>query len=241
MPTCRRSQHGAALLLLILLMGFGAAALLMGGFQPEQVEARRQRETLATLAQAREALLGYALNNGRLPRPAVSATNGVESTQPCSAAAACTGFIPWVTLGLPGLDGWGKRLHYSVTAAFTEAPLRQDVTVADKRVVSRRPNGVTYFLAGYNQCNKEYQCAPAVIFSSGRHNPGVAASGMVQISDSNSNIDEIYNDSAVNDFIVRPASLPGDERALGGEFDDLVIWLPLASLYQRMGVTGTLN
>lgn len=240
MSASHRSQHGAALLLLLLMLSMGAATLLINGFG-ESTDARRRRETLAALAQAREALMGYALVHGRLPRPAQSAVNGTESAQSCASATDCTGFIPWVTLNISGLDSWARLLRYSVTPAFTEAPLRQNVAVADKRVLGRRPSGATYFLAGQQACEVQRQCVPAVVFSSGRHNPGVSATGLAQVSETTSNIDEIYNDSAVNDFIQRPATPPGAEPAPGGEFDDLLLWLPLTALYQRMGVSGVLD
>ena len=234
-----RSQRGAALLILVAMLGLGASALLMGAFQPESSEARRQRETMATLAQAREALLGYALQHGRLPRPATSADNGLETAQACgNNAATCTGFLPWVTLGIPATDSWGKLLRYSVTPVFTEAPLHQNTALADKRLIGRNEWNQPYILAGHNQCDLQHQCVPAVIFSSGKHNPGVAVNGIVQLSEDASNVDEIYNFSALNDFIQRRQAPPG---APGGEFDDLVLSLPLVTLYQRMGVAGKLD
>ena len=85
MPHPARRQRGAALLLLLLLLGLGAAALLMGAFgRPDP--GPRERATLAALAGAREALLGYAARTGRLPRPAASALDGRES-----APASCPG------------------------------------------------------------------------------------------------------------------------------------------------------
>lgn len=240
MPANHRSQHGAALLMLLMMLSMAAAALLIHGFN-ESTEARRRRETLAALAQAREALLGYALVHGRLPRPALSALDGTEKSQSCASAADCTGFVPWVTLNISGIDSWGKLLRYSVTPAFTEAPLRQNLAIADKRVVGRQPNGALYFVAGHAICGLQRQCVPAVLFSSARHNPGVSISGLVQLSDGDGNSDEIFNYSAVNDFIQRPATRPGAADAPGGEFDDLVLWLPLTALYQRMGVSGVLD
>ena len=66
-------QRGAALLLLVAVLGLGAASLLIGAFGHDTGEAARQQRTLATLAQARDALLGFAVTHGRLPRPAASA------------------------------------------------------------------------------------------------------------------------------------------------------------------------
>ena len=42
------------------------------------------KETRQTLATINEALLGFAVANGRLPRPAQSGTNGLEATVNCA-------------------------------------------------------------------------------------------------------------------------------------------------------------
>jgi prepilin-type N-terminal cleavage/methylation domain-containing protein len=57
-------------------------ALLIGGMimpMSAQQDIRYVNETQATLKNIEEALLGYAAVNGRLPRPATSATAGVEN------------------------------------------------------------------------------------------------------------------------------------------------------------------
>jgi len=43
-----------------------------------QVEQRQIAETQKILDETRQAIIGFAVINGRLPRPAVSATNGTE-------------------------------------------------------------------------------------------------------------------------------------------------------------------
>ena len=83
----RQRQRGAALLLLVAVLGLGAASLLINAFSRNTAEAERQQRTLATLAQAREALLGFAATNGRLPRPAASALDGRERPVDCLADA----------------------------------------------------------------------------------------------------------------------------------------------------------
>lgn len=60
-------------------------ALLIAGMMlplSAQQEIRARQETEKTLSDIREALLGFAVANGRLPRPAISATNGAETRQP---------------------------------------------------------------------------------------------------------------------------------------------------------------
>jgi type II secretory pathway pseudopilin PulG len=219
-------------LLLIMLIGLGAAALLMQSVSGAGLEAVRQQRTLAALGQAREALIGYAAAHGRLPRPASSASAGTENPQPCASDAACSGLLPWVTLGITSVDGWGKLLHYSVTPAYTVAPLAAATAVADKRVHGRDSLGALTDVAGHQDCSVAAPCVPAVVFSSGKNNPAIDAHGYQQPGASDRNRDEQYNHTAANDFISRAVS--DDPAVAGGDFDDMVSWIPLEVLYRRM-------
>src|SRR5450830_65867 len=87
-------QRGAALLLLVTVLALGAATLLMSGYSPQAMEQRQVDQTQRTLAQSRDALIGFALQHGRLPRPAISAQDGRESALPCTNDADCSGFLP---------------------------------------------------------------------------------------------------------------------------------------------------
>lgn len=125
-----------AILLLIVGLLLGGGLMVLGA----QTEAQRFKETQRQLDEARDALLGFAVANGRLPCPASAASNGVESfctntTAGCGAVTTtppdhgrCSnpynGFLPGATLGLPGttngfvIDGWmhnpANRLRYAV-------------------------------------------------------------------------------------------------------------------------------
>lgn len=77
-------------------------------------------QTQRVLAQARDALIGYAATNGtrpgNLPCPDRTGT-GIAST--CGSVARRIGFLPWKTLGLPELrDGSGAPLLYAVSNTF---------------------------------------------------------------------------------------------------------------------------
>ncbi|MDP1956847.1 MAG: hypothetical protein Q8J75_01550, partial [Rhodocyclaceae bacterium] len=57
----QRTQRGAALLIFLVLLVMGGLTYLVSSFSPEAIEARRAQTTNAALAQARDALIGYAL------------------------------------------------------------------------------------------------------------------------------------------------------------------------------------
>ena len=78
-----------------------------------QTEQRAREQTQRRLEQAREALLGFAVANGRLPCPASGASTGVEADSPVG-SGACTnpynGFLPGITLGYQPVDEQGFAL-----------------------------------------------------------------------------------------------------------------------------------
>lgn len=234
----QRGQRGAALLLLLAVASIGFAAVLIGAFGRSGVERLREQRTLDRLAQATDALIGYAALHGRLPRPAVSATDGRESDEPCADEAACSGFLPWVTLGVAGEDSWGKRLRYSVTPLYTRAPIQRISAVGTKLVLTRDGAGELRYVVGQAPCVQAAPCAPAVIYSQGPANLGTSVAGLPQANGAADNIDEIDNDSAATVFYQRPAS--SDPRAPGGPFDDLLVALPVTTLYERMAAARTL-
>lgn len=233
-----RRQRGAALLLLLAVSSVGFAALLISAFGRSDVERVRERRTQAVLAQAADALVGYASTHGRLPRPAVSATDGRERDEPCAGEADCSGFLPWVELGVDGADSWGKRLRYSVTPEYTAAPLRRLSAVATKRVLTRDGAGNLRYEAGQADCLVYAQCLPAIVYSQGRENLGTSVAGLPQANGGRGNEDEIANDAATTEFIRRAAS--ADPRVPGGTFDDLLVAIPLTILYDRMTAARTL-
>ncbi len=232
------SERGAALLLLLALMGVGAASLLITAFSHSDREARHQRQTLARLATATDALVGFATAYGRLPRPAVSAVDGHERPEPCSSEASCTGFLPWVALGVEGADAWGKRLRYSVTPAYTVTPVTRLSAVATKTVQTRYGSGALAYLAGQETCYLGAQCAPLVVLSHGRDNFGSSVLGIEQPNTASGNLDEQLNAQGSAHFISRAAST--DEAVPGGPFDDLVRFVPLDFLYKQMGAAHQL-
>lgn len=223
-----KTQSGAALLLLVAVLGLGAASLLMHAFSRNGAESQRQQRTLAILAQARDALTGFAATNGRLPRPATSAIDGRERPAECASDADCSGFLPWVALGVPGLDAWGKVVRYSVTPEMASAPIASVSAVANRVILQRKANGGLAYLIGQEQCDVSAQCLPAVVFSQGKEGYGTAASGTRLTPTLRGNVDEAANELASTSFVT------------GNSVDDLLAWITLPALYQRMRAARTL-
>lgn len=236
-PAARR-QRGAALLILVALVGLGAAALLISALGHSTLEARRVQRTVAKLGEANEALLGFAVRHGRLPRPAVSALDGGENPLPCDSEQSCTGLLPWVALGIDGVDAWGKRLRYSVTPVFTNSPLLRISAVATKTVQQRDAGGALSYIVGQSTCDLGAQCAPLVVLSHGRENFGSSVLGIALPNAAVGNVDEQLNAASARHFVDRVAS--AEPAAPGGPFDDIVGTLPLSTLYQQMGAAHVL-
>ncbi|MEZ5614763.1 MAG: type II secretion system protein [Rhodocyclaceae bacterium] len=212
-------------------------ALLIAGMMlplSAQQDIRARQESEQTLNDIRDALYGFAIANGRLPRPATSATNGAENPATCADDAACSGFVPWATLGVRKLDGWNKLIRYSVTPAYANAAITL-ATVAN-RTVQTRDAGAAPYLAGQAACSTANQCVPAVIFSHGKNNWGTSETGAALPDSSATNVDEDANNTGPTSYFSR---LPGTD-ATGGEFDDVVVWLPTTILFNRLITAGKL-
>lgn len=225
--------------LIELCVALVVVGLLLGMLTPglaALAENRRIDDTRQTLAEAREALFGFAIANGRLPRPAASVSDGTENPTSCANDQACTGLLPWQTLATGGSDAWGKRIRYSVTPAFANAPITLQ-TVASKKIQTRDAgDALAYLVGSASSCSTSNPCAAAVLYSAGKSSWGTLESGSPVGDASSTNLDEDVNESATTRFIARPFGT----YSAGGEFDDLVIWLPTTVLAARMAAAGRL-
>lgn len=215
------------------------ALLLAGMMLPlsAQQDIRARQETEGTLNDIREALIGFAIANGRLPRPATSSSDGAERLATCANDSECTGFIPWSTLGVKKTDGWNKLIRYSVTPAYANAAITL-TSVANRTVQTRDTAGNLAYLAGQATCNTANQCVPAVVFSHGKLNWGTNEAGASLPDTSATNVDEDANQTGPTNYFSRLAST--DATVTGGEFDDMVVWLPTTLLVSRLITAGKL-
>ena len=96
-------------------------------------EANQVADTERSLELILDALIGFAIANGRLPCPADPSnragdeariesgeTSGCSTQSAASESNIATGSVPWTTLGVPATDAWGHRFIYSVETRSTD-------------------------------------------------------------------------------------------------------------------------
>lgn len=212
-----------------------------------QVAQRKTSDTQKTLEEIREALLGFAIANGRLPCPASSTSNGVESPiggGACTPSPPYNGYVPAATLGLQAtdsqgysIDAWGTRIRYAVTTANTSAFTTSNgmrtagmAALAPDLYVCPTSTGITATNCGTGNAYLT-NSAVAVIYSLG---PNYATGGTGADETANPNPNSTNNDAV---FVYHVRS---DSVAANGEFDDIVIWLSANVLFSRMVSAGQL-
>jgi len=127
-------QHGAALMVMLVILVVGVAAILVNSLTTASIQTARQKQTAAALAQAKAALIGYAVTYadthsgqvpGYLPCPDYGGGNPEGSAEPVcgSQDASVIGRLPWATLDVSTLrDGDGECLWYAVSGTYKNNP-----------------------------------------------------------------------------------------------------------------------
>lgn len=229
-----------------------------------QTEARSRDQTTQRLEQAKELLLSFALVNGRLPCPARCSDYPTcsDGGDEAGVAGACTdnyaGYLPGRAIGFQptdgngyALDAWGNRIRYAVSLN-TSGALANHFTIA----ANLKQNGITTTptdllvcasstAVGFNAATPTCGAATnrvtnvntvaAVIWSQGKNYrtmPGGA-------------LDETINNKHRLPVAVsnNPTFVWHDQRpqgAVGGEYDDLVLWIPAGQFYGRLIAAGVL-
>lgn len=134
--TTIQRQRGVALIVMMVIMVMGVTAFLVGSLNSTAIQIKRDEITAKSLAQAKEALIGYALSSerasgftarpGNFPCPDTDAPGafGYGNEQgSCSTGGGTTiGRLPWKTLSLPELlDGDGEPLWYALSDNFRKS------------------------------------------------------------------------------------------------------------------------
>lgn len=117
-------ERGQALLLLLTLLIFVGASSVFTFLSPSDGGLRQDNRTTGIMAEAKEALIGYAASSatspGRLPCPDMNNDGVAEAPDSSGCPSGNVGRLPWRTLGLRDLrDASGERLWYAPSPVFT--------------------------------------------------------------------------------------------------------------------------
>lgn len=213
-----------AVVMLILTLLAGGLSAGLG----TQLARRAEANTDDALTEARDALLGYAIRKGGFPCPAKSATDGTESRD----AGTCkthTGLLPWATLGIAGIDGWGRRLRYAVTSSYTRKIVA--LNDGDIEILTRNGSG------GVLSLTTESGRAPVVVLSQGANGLGATTQDGQTLPPPSAGSDEAVNATPDGrQFYSR--GLSENAATPGGAFDDRLTWLSPNLIANRLISSG---
>ena len=248
-PAVKKEHYGFTLIeMAMVLMIVG---LLLGGMLvplSTQMDQRNVSDTQKTLSDIKEAIIGYAIANGRFPCPASATSNGVESFFSGGASGGyCSnfnnGFVPAATLGITStvdnqgntgfaVDSWGNRIRYAVTSsngyAFTETNGMSTVGMSSLQpnlLVCSTASSSSTSCSVANSTLTSSPGVPAVIYSTGKNG---ASGGTSADEAENPNPNSADNDRVFVSHDFTPT------------FDDQVIWISPNILYNRMVAAGKL-
>lgn len=232
-------EMAIAMIIIGLLLGTGMMTL------SAQQEQRNRSETNQSLKGVNEALMGFAIANGRLPCPAMDDSNGgVESFTNNPVCANSEGFVPAITLGLTPrdrqgylVDAWGNRIRYAVATHVPSGsanaskcpPTETDDPEFDKCPVYTTTQGLLSI--GLGELPKQW--------SSGNR--------MLRVCSTNCGATEhavaavVWSDG--RDMVSATENANGDTTYIypsEGEADDLIVWISQYTLFSRMRAASAL-
>lgn len=252
-----------AIVLVIIALLIGGMLIPLG----TQQDIRADRETQARLNEIKDALIGYAAANGRLPCPA-PANSGVESpsggsvcTSTCTTTCNTTsngiayGFIPATTLGIASvdanghaLDGWNQPIRYAVSAATVGGQASPFTTPSGVKTATMSSIATATLLSVCNTTSSGgvtgAGTAGALCSSASKMTDnGVAViwSTGKNTATGGTSADEAQNQKTtgqVDPAFIYHVSAPS--TASGGEFDDQLIWISPNILFNRLIAAGQL-
>ena len=220
-------RHGTGFTLVELAIVLVIVALLASGLMvgiaaqrnaAETIDAQRQLENI------RETLTGFALTHGRLPCPALPNLTSSDASVGVENCAQPHGVLPWVTLGLPEVDPWGRRFTYYAHGSFTAAVPSGTLASFTLDTV-----GNANVKASSGSSGNVASDLPAVVVSHGSRGAGAW-------QPNGSQLPGVSGDEAEN----ADADLTFISRTQDGNFDDLVTWIVPSILKSKMVAAGRL-
>ena len=260
---CMRASGFSLVEIAVVLVIIAILVTAVGIPLASQLDQQRTIDTQKQLENIKEAIYGFAMANGRLPCPATSA-GGTEAPVGGGTCTTNSGFVPGITLGLSGLDsagfvvdGWrdgldARRIRYAVRSLFTVPPdlappapcdpaLTRVLTKAGEmrtatmdclaqptvNLLTVNTTIITGALPGICTSSALTTKAPFVIFSLGKN-------GLTTGTGPNETTNQGTN------AVIFISNTPTVAASCAGEFDDIVTWGSLNTLFSRMVQAGKL-
>ena len=248
----------AGFTLIELAMVLFIVALILGGVLTPlstRLEQANRKQAEEVMKEIKSSIIGYALVNGHLPCPdcplgananciAAVSDDGVEDGMTLGGAVAsrastdfntCTvevGNVPWVTLGVPEFDPWGRRYVYSVDQTFADdidgtGPCGNAKTLVSFELCSTGDMAIRNWDVTNNiRGNVVAQNIPALIISFGADGQSFGGTAPVSASE----LDNWWTDSLPPTFDRTFIS----NDYVANQFDDLMQWITTPELMYRM-------
>lgn len=207
----KQHQRGAVFIIMMVIMVMGVVAYFVGSLSSSALRIKQDDATAKTLAQAKEALIGYAVTYGDipahagemygyLPLPDLGTSRNLTPGEGNAAGnfagnttnLTVIGRLPWRKLGLPPLrDSQGECLWYAISGSFKNSQ-KADVMNWDSlgHFDTYSSNGTA--LGTVSTTGANYAQRPvAIIFSAGAVLPGQdrSASGTDTVTTCGGNYD----------------------------------------------------
>jgi prepilin-type N-terminal cleavage/methylation domain-containing protein len=239
------------LTVVLVIVALLSSGLLLG--LSAQRDVTSNQEVQRQLDSIKEALLAFAITNGRLPCPAfpnlpnTDANAGLEgrldANSDCNSTLNGHGVLPWATLGLPETDTWGQRFTYFASSKFTRhvtPPALTSFSLETGLATTPPPenNSDTANIVTKIDLSKPVEIGnlktlasdlAAVVVSHGSLGAGAYRTDGVQNGDLNG--DEIENANTTLTFVSLPPS---------NTFNDQLIWISPNQLKSRLVAVGKL-
>jgi len=213
----------------VVLMILG---LLLGGLLiplSAQMDQQKIRVTQQRLEEIKEALIGFAILNGRLPCPAEYYQFDKQNTTTKDAGkeepsfCETEGYLPWKDLGIEKHDGWGHPFRYRIDDEFGKQPFPNPPKTTSKLEVQDNDNIPLIALESDNTSR-----VIAIIFSCGKNGR----------PDDDNDDDGTSNNNATCTNQTPNDSIYTQDNFVENQFDDVLIWLPKTIFINRLVATG---
>jgi type II secretory pathway pseudopilin PulG len=182
-----------------------------------QVDQDKVKSTQKYLEDIKEALLGFALLEKRLPCPDTKNNDGVED-----GTCLSEGNLPWATLGIEKHDAWEHPFRYRVEADFADTAKTAALTFSSTlRVVNRQGTYLT------TKANSEDSRIAALVFSCGKNNilDDNPINNNIKDNKGSNIIKTTSNLHAVCTHLQEPDNLYVEEAYIKDRFDNRLVWI----------------